>query len=551
LVGEDPTLISGWKIAEGMDMAETLRVLLVEDSEDDAILLKRELDKSGFKLVLQRVETEDGIRKALMKSEFEVVISDYVLPKFSGLDALRITREVLPDVPFILVSGKIGEEVAAEAIKQGANDYIMKGNLVRLNLAVKRELEEAENRKEAKSAREELTRSYEELKESALRLEEANRSIREEAAERKKAQLEAIEAREYLKYVIDSAPELVISFDKGMKVTTWNKTAVSLTGYTEKEVLNRGLEKLPVFADAKEMLALIKGVNPQSRSRYDEFTLRTKTNAKKIVRASGSTIQGSNNEVLGFLYVGRDITPEIEVHGKLIDGMSYLIREKESAPSIDLFSNLVRSGYEGLLITRSNPEIVKSMVPSLPEIEVLLLHSESKGSADQMGMDQLAEKVERFASGKKNAVVLFDGFHFMLSKFTFEVFLEGLYRIDDAVAQNKSILLVRIDPALLDAQRMALIENELTLLPSQRIEDVIIGDEVHDMLRFIYEQNQNNTLVSIKKVMSKFQISYVTTAKRIEALESDGLLYVKKQGKLRTPYITDKGKALLHKRKSA
>jgi PAS domain S-box-containing protein len=531
--------------------AETLHVLLIEDSEDDAILLKRELEKSGTKLTIQRVETEDGVRKALMKSKFDVVISDYILPKFSGLDALKITREFLPDVPFLLVSGKIGEEVAVEAIRQGANDYIMKGNLIRLNLAVKRELEEAENRKERNLAREELGRSYEELKESALRLEEANRSILEEAAERKKAQLEAIEAKEYLKNLIDSASEIVISFDKGMKVTTWNRTAQALTGYTEKEVLNRGLEKLSVFADAKEMTAIIKGVHPQSRSRNDEFTLKTKTNAKKIIRASGSVLRGSNNETLGVLYVGRDITPEIEAHGKLIDGMSYLIRERESAPSVDLFSNLVRSGYNGLLVTRSNPEIVKSMVPNLPEIEILPLHNDLKDPRKQIGVDQLAETIEKFTLGKKNTVVLLDGFHFMLSKFTFNGFLEGLFRISDTIAQNKAILLVRIDPSLLDVQEMAVVENELTLLPSQKIEDIIIGDEIHDLLRFIYEQNQNNALVSIKKIMTKFQISYVTTAKRIESLETDGLLYVKKQGKLRTPYITDKGKALLHKRRSA
>lgn len=533
-------------------MTGKLKVLLIEDSEDDALLLRRELEKSGAKLDLQRVETEQSIRDALGKSRFDIIISDYLLPRINGLEALKVVREIEPDVPFILVSGKIGEEVAVEAMRQGANDYIMKGSLMRLNMAVKRELEEAETRRERKTAREDLSRSYEELKASAQRLEEANKSIRDEAAERKKAQMEALEAREYLKDVIDSASELVISFDKGMRVRTWNRTAQNLTGYSEKEVLNRGLDRLPVFADPEEMANIVKSVYPQSRSRGDEFTLITKTHAKKIVRATGSVIKGSNSESLGVLYVGRDITPDIEAHGKLVDGMSYLVLDKESAPSIDLFVNLVRGGCCGLLITRSNPEMVSSLVPELPEMEVLQLSSAAGlVPEERLAMSQIASKVEAFASKNKRGVVLIDGFHFLLSRFGFQGLLDGLFAIDDIVSTNKSILLLRVDPALLDGRELASLENELTMLPSQKIENIIIGDETYDLLRFIYEQNQNNTLVSIKKVMSKFQISYVTAAKRIEELEAEGLLYVKKQGKVRSPYITDKGKALLHKRKPA
>jgi DNA-binding MarR family transcriptional regulator len=117
--------------------------------------------------------------------------------------------------------------------------------------------------------------------------------------------------------------------------------------------------------------------------------------------------------------------------------------------------------------------------------------------------------------------------------------------------KNRSLLLVRIDPSILDADKMGMVQNELMLLPSQRFDDIILGDDEYDVLRFIYDQNENNIMVSLKKLAARFQLSHVTIARRIESLEADGLVYVKKQGKLRSPYITEKGKALLRKRKSA
>ena len=127
-------------------MSRQLKVLLVEDSEDDAALLTRELKKSGIQPLVQRVETEEAMKKALAKQEWDVVIADYVLPCFSGLDAVKVLKKTGKDLPFIIVSGKIGEDTAVETMKAGAHDYIMKGNLARLLPAIERELEEAKVR---------------------------------------------------------------------------------------------------------------------------------------------------------------------------------------------------------------------------------------------------------------------------------------------------------------------------------------------------------------------------------------------------------------------
>lgn len=121
-----------------------LRVLIVEDSPDDASLMLRQLERGGFAPDWARVETAEGLEAALAEKAWEVVLCDYALPSFTGLDALQIVRRRANDLPFVLVSGYIGEELAAEAIRSGADDYLLKDRLGRLSHAVARLLREAE-----------------------------------------------------------------------------------------------------------------------------------------------------------------------------------------------------------------------------------------------------------------------------------------------------------------------------------------------------------------------------------------------------------------------
>jgi two-component system sensor histidine kinase UhpB len=124
-----------------------LRVLLVEDSEEDAMLIQMRLRQPQWSAQCKRVQDESALRQALEKEEWDLIISDYVIPGFSGLHALEVVRELDLDIPFIVVSGMIGEETAVAAMKAGAHDYLMKDNLARLVPAIERELREAETRR--------------------------------------------------------------------------------------------------------------------------------------------------------------------------------------------------------------------------------------------------------------------------------------------------------------------------------------------------------------------------------------------------------------------
>ena len=135
-------------------VAQTLRVLLIEDSENDAALLLRELRRGGYQPLFERVYTPEDMERVLREAEargepFEIVISDYYMPRFGAPEALELLRELGQDVPFIVVSGKVGEEAAVEVMKAGADDYLTKENMSRLCPAIERELREARVRREA------------------------------------------------------------------------------------------------------------------------------------------------------------------------------------------------------------------------------------------------------------------------------------------------------------------------------------------------------------------------------------------------------------------
>jgi DNA-binding response OmpR family regulator len=123
-------------------MAGPLRLLLIEDSDDDAALLMRELQRGGYDPTVQRVETPEAMKAALDSGPWDIVIADYVLPRFGALAALVMLRKLNLNLPFIIVSGSIGEGIAMAATKAGANAYVMKDDAGRLCAAIEAAMRE-------------------------------------------------------------------------------------------------------------------------------------------------------------------------------------------------------------------------------------------------------------------------------------------------------------------------------------------------------------------------------------------------------------------------
>jgi len=246
-----------------------LRVLIVEDSEDDAILLTRELRRAGYDPVHRRVETAEAMSAFLKEQEWDLVIADYVLPKFSGLDALAVLRDSGLDLPFIIISGKIGEETAVEAMKAGVHDYFMKDNLTRLGPAIQRELKEAAVRRERKLAEESL---------------------------RVQAQ------------IIDQIHDSVVSTDLDGHVTSWNKGAERLFGYSAKEALGKHISFL-YPEDQHDFLEkeVIKPLKCKGQHEV-EVRRRRKSGEEFYTHVSLSLLRDQQGSVIGMIGSSMDIT---------------------------------------------------------------------------------------------------------------------------------------------------------------------------------------------------------------------------------------------------
>lgn len=185
------------KQANSIDPPLNLHVLMIEDTEDDALLLVDHLQSSGLNLTWRRVENENSLVKA-MEQHWDIIFSDYSMPRFNGKRALEIVRRMAPDTPFIFVSGTIGEEIAVEGMKAGAQDYVMKGHFTRLVPAVLRELADAKLRKERR---------------------ETNQTLRK------------------LSMAIEQTADSIYITDASGKIEYVNPAFVRLTGYTAAESL--------------------------------------------------------------------------------------------------------------------------------------------------------------------------------------------------------------------------------------------------------------------------------------------------------------------------
>ncbi len=189
-------------------MNASLRLLIVEDSEDDALLIVRELKRAGYEPSYERVDTDAAVRAALNRGPWDVIVSDFNMPGFTGTDALKLLRTRDQDTPFIFVSGTIGEDVAVEAMRAGAQDYVTKGDLRRLVPAIERELRDA-----------------------------AARRAGAHAVRASEAQLRAI---------LYAALDAHITMDAAGTVTSWNPQAEAVFGWSEPDVLGKRLGDLIV-----------------------------------------------------------------------------------------------------------------------------------------------------------------------------------------------------------------------------------------------------------------------------------------------------------------
>jgi len=255
-------------------MLTPLRILMVEDSEDDALLLIRTLKKSGYDPAVERVQTAEDMTLALMYRPWDIVLCDYHLPGFSGTDAIALLMKMNLDIPLIIVSGAIGEETALDCIHRGAGDYIMKGNLARLGVAVGRELEKKDMRARRKQDEEALRRS-----------EEKYRTI------------------------LESIGDGYYEADIAGRFTFFNNAFCRIWGYPEEELLGMSSRQFTNQETGKKMYQAHKKVYETGEpGRLLDFEIIQKDGTRKVIQASVALLKDAGGKAIGFRGIVRDIT---------------------------------------------------------------------------------------------------------------------------------------------------------------------------------------------------------------------------------------------------
>lgn len=252
-----------------MAVVRLLHVLVVGDSENDLKLLLAELRQRGYEAIPERVQTAAEFNAALRRHPWDVVLSDYVLPQFSGFEALQLLREKGFDVPFIVISGTYGEEAAVEMMKAGANDYLVKGKLARLVPAVERELEAAQSRR---------------------------------------AHACAEAARQFLAAIVESTDDAIYGKNLDGTIVSWNKAAERILGYRADEILGHSVSILYPVDRRDELIDNMERIKRGQRVGLYE-TVRLRKDGHFIpASVTVSPVLDGNGKVVGASAITRDIT---------------------------------------------------------------------------------------------------------------------------------------------------------------------------------------------------------------------------------------------------
>ncbi len=366
--------------------------------------------------------------------------------------------------------------------------------------------------------------------------------------QRKKVEKEIIKTKEYLQNIIDSASEIIICFDENFNISIWNKTAEELTGYKQRSILGKKIYKIDVFKDKEKITQLIKTTLEGHRPGEEKIILKTRDGSDKLIQISSSAVKTDKSDTSCVLLIGRDITYQKEGHGKLIKGNSYILVEKNNEEALTLFSELTKSNYSGIIITRDNPDIIKSKVLKTKSKIFILNEEKNIGFNNLSNLDDLFQKIKNFAENNSDGIILLDRVDYLITMFSFQEFLKTLYKINSIVLKTKSLLLVNVNPDYLDIKQVALLESELKNLPSKKIKDLSLDEKVFEILEFIDEECSRNIVVTFKKISRHFSIVKATTAKRLKILEDNDLINIRKKGRSKVISVTRKGKVLLKKR---
>jgi hypothetical protein len=303
-------------------MNKPLRVLVVEDSEDDTILLIRTLKHGGYDPTYERVETAEAMQSALSRQSWDLIVTDYTMPNFNALAALTVLKESGHDIPFIIISGTIGEERAVAAMKAGAHDYLKKGHLARLAPVIEREMREAQVRHEHHRA------------EEALRYRER-----------------------YYRALIEHTSDIIITLDATGQITYASPALMRVLGHTSAENIGPNLFALLHPDDVQANIALFARLLQQpGQTIAPQFRLQHQDGSWRWLEAVASNFMDEPG-IRAIVANLRDVTERMHLQAQLLHAQKMEAIGQLTAGIAHDFNNM-------LTVINSYAELMQMRIPA-------------------------------------------------------------------------------------------------------------------------------------------------------------------------------------------
>jgi diguanylate cyclase (GGDEF)-like protein/PAS domain S-box-containing protein len=422
---------------------EQLRVLVVEDVEADAELALRELKRAGISCVGRRVETEADFRRELREFRPDVILSDFSMPRFDGMEACAIARETRSDIPFIFVSGTIGEEYAVRALHLGAIDYVLKTNLIRLPPAVERAVRDARARVEARKT--------------------------DEARRKTERRFQAL---------IENSADAIVLVDAEGTVQYRSPPTARLLGYSDDERVGRSILELVHPEDEAGVRTSI-GECLRAPGRPVAFQCRARDKSGGWKALDGSLNNLTADEAIGAIVVNcRDITERREAEQRL----AYLSQfdSLTGLPNRNLFRDRLD---QGLGQARRHQWLVAVVLVNLDRFKIVN-ETLGHGAGDKL-LVQAAERVSH-AVRAGDTVARFGADEFALA-------LSNLARPDDASMVAQTVLDALGRPFEIEGQRVYVSASlGIAVSPDDGVSGDVLLKNADAAMHRVKEQGRNS-----------------------------------------------------------
>jgi len=360
-----------------------------------------------------------------------------------------------------------------------------------------------------------------------------------EAKKRKSLEGEITSTQKLLQKIVDSTNEVIVSSDLNTFITSWNKGAEKYSGLKAKDVIGKSIFNVNLEFDKERVQELIEKLMETDRPQKFEMAFHRKDNRNITLSASISLIRDDKNTPTGIVCVATDITPNQIVGKRPQTGNAYMILSERPDVYYDIFEDNIKRGMKGLMISRKKINQVTHLNNQL-KFDHLWMGPTEKDSL----LAEIDHKIRKYPEG----VILFDRIDYLIGLFGFDKFLRFLYRINNNIMGSEAILLVALNPVMVEKKQMFYLEQELIKLETETINDALSSD-MFEILALVREKNNLGTSVTINDIVKKFKITRPTANERIKNLIKINYINSEKIGRARKITITRQGRDFLSKTK--